>query len=1119
MGGNSYQLLIKKLDEFIRKYYVNQIIRGVILFFSFSLFLFLTAVTAEYFGQFSSSIRTILFYGGSLILLAFFAFWIAKPLLKLIAIGKRISHEKAAQIIGIHFSKINDKLFNVLQLNSFNNQSESDLVKASIDQKINELHPFRFSLAINFNENKRYLKYFIIPAAIIIGLAAFEPKIIADSTNRLMDYSSNYHPKAAYSIQLENKNLNAFKNEDFHLEIKLSGNEIPSRINIIYSGNRYLMKKTSKDQFSYTFKNVQESILFTFLDEEFESRPYTLNLLPKPLLMDLSVQLKFPSYLGKEDKVINGAGDINVPEGTHARWVFNTENTDQLRLIGPDSSHSLIQSGENEFSYSQRIYESYSYGLSSANRFLKFTDTIQYAVSVIPDLSPFIEVEEKRDSLNPKALYFKGMVKDDYGFSKLLFHSKYIGSNDSIGLSESESLPINKLITQTLFYHAWNTDRFILKAGDQLEYYFEIWDNDGVNGAKSSRTRKMTFKAPTKQELKAKNQESNAEVKKDLKESIDLTKEIKKDLASLKEKLINKKKIGFQEKKQLESILKKQEKVKAALKQVEQENKQNNILQKEFDTQDSELLEKQQQLEEMFEKVMTEEMKEMMKEIEKMMEKLQKDELQKSLDKIELSNEDMMKEMERNLELFKQLELEKELSEAKKEIDELKEKQKELKEESKSDPKDKKGDSEELKEKQDELNKEFEELSKKLDNIQKKNKELESPNKFEETKPLEEEIKEDMQKSSEELSEKNKEKASESQESSEKKMDQLSDKINSMQMQSQTSAENIEDLRALLENLIQLSFDQEDVMQKLKRTNQNDPSYVKLTQEQKKLKDDSKIIEDSLFALSKRVIQLERTINKEMGKVNFNMEKAIEQLQERKTALGTSRQQHAMTSINNLALLLDEAIQQMQMQLMNGKGGGKCQKPGSGKPSSGSMKNLQKKLNQQMKALKDAMNGQKKGEGKGSNPDKSGKAGKDGLSKELAQMAAKQAAIRRAVKELQDQIGEGKNGKGGSLQELQELMEKTETDLVNKKITNETMLRQQEILTRLLESEKAEREREKEQKRESIEFTDEISRNQKIFLEYNRQKERELELLKTVPPSFSNFYKTKVNEYFNQLEK
>ena len=97
-------------------------------------------------------------------------------------------------------------------------------------------------------------------------------------------------------------------------------------------------------------------------------------------------------------------------------------------------------------------------------------------------------------------------------------------------------------------------------------------------------------------------------------------------------------------------------------------------------------------------------------------------------------------------------------------------------------------------------------------------------------------------------------------------------------------------------------------------------------------------------------------------------------------------------------------------------------------------------------------------------------------------------------------------------------MEKNEEDLVNKNINIETLKRQQDILTRLLESEKAERERDQDNKRESHENKMEDFGNQKQFLEYKRKKEKEVELLKTVPPALTPYYKQKVNQYFNKVQ-
>ena len=97
-------------------------------------------------------------------------------------------------------------------------------------------------------------------------------------------------------------------------------------------------------------------------------------------------------------------------------------------------------------------------------------------------------------------------------------------------------------------------------------------------------------------------------------------------------------------------------------------------------------------------------------------------------------------------------------------------------------------------------------------------------------------------------------------------------------------------------------------------------------------------------------------------------------------------------------------------------------------------------------------------------------------------------------------------------------MEQTEQDLVNKRLTEETLKRQQDILTRLLESEKAERQREQDEKRESNEAKDQDYRNQSQFEEYKKLKMREIELLKTIPPSLNPFYRNLVNSYFQNIE-
>ncbi len=236
---------------------------------------------------------------------------------------------------------------------------------------------------------------------------------------------------------------------------------------------------------------------------------------------------------------------------------------------------------------------------------------------------------------------------------------------------------------------------------------------------------------------------------------------------------------------------------------------------------------------------------------------------------------------------------------------------------------------------------------------------------------------------------------------------------------------------------------------------------------------------------------------------------------ERQTPMASARQQYVMTSVNNLALLFDEALQQMQQQMRSQKPGqGSCDKPGgmgSPKPSMSNIKKMQDQLSKQLEQMKKAMEkgnmpgGKKPGEQKGMG------IGMGGMSESLAKMAAEQAKIREELNKLK------KEGGTPGLDGMSKLMEENETDIVNKRITQETINRQQEILTRLLESEKAEREREWDEKRESNEGEIKNKSNPELYFEYNKEKEKEVDLLKTTPPNLNPFYKNKVNQYFQNI--
>src|SRR3954471_3496668 len=98
--SNSEQTLILKLDEFIRRYYKNQLIRGSLYAAGILLSAFLTVTLLEYYGQFSQVVRAILFFAFVTSTLTVLSRYIVIPLLKLYRIGSIISYDQAATIIG-----------------------------------------------------------------------------------------------------------------------------------------------------------------------------------------------------------------------------------------------------------------------------------------------------------------------------------------------------------------------------------------------------------------------------------------------------------------------------------------------------------------------------------------------------------------------------------------------------------------------------------------------------------------------------------------------------------------------------------------------------------------------------------------------------------------------------------------------------------------------------------------------------------------------------------------------------------------------------------------------------------------------------------------------------------
>ncbi len=1114
--GNRLHDIKDNIGYFIRRYYFNLLIKGALLFLAIGLSVFLLAVSSEFFMQMDRLIRALLFYVVISIYAYIFIAYILIPVLQIFRIGRVISDEYAARIIGKHFPEIDDKLINVLQLERKDEYTDEqvDLLIAGIEQKSKGFIHLDFRKAVDINKNRKYIKWVIVPVVFLLVLLFSAPNFIVEPADRLVHHNREFEKLFPFVVQIDNENLKGIMHEDFELRLSVSGKEIPDKIFIETDKGAYLAKSYEKLKYRHIFRNIAEEISFRLIAGRWKSKVYTIRVLPKPIILSFDAFIDYPSYIGKDDELLENTGDLIVAVGSRISWKFYTKDVKKL-IFGEESTTYFIEKlKENVFFRMERILHSFDYFILASNEYLISPDSLRYSVSVIPDAYPDIFVTEYRDSLFNARIFFTGNIKDDYGFTKLKFRYRLLNDSMNDDSFNENEISISEINEQRFFYTI-DGETFNLSHGEGFEYYFIVWDNDAINGYKPSKTQKMIYRLPDRVELNNSEKEFERTIMDDLEKAKQEAKKLNEDIEKLNRELIDKKTLSFQEKEKIEELIKRNKELEKRIENINQLNEIKNLEESGFREHNERIIEKQKQLQELFEKVMDEETMKLMEELERLMEELDKDNINKMMEKMKLSNEDIERELDRNLELFKQLEFEKQLEENIDKLDEMIKQQEETKELT-----DEKEFDKALK-KQEELSKDLEELDKGLKEMEKMNNELEEKN---ELPGLDQEMKradEEMQESTEGLKSKMSNNASQHQQQSRKELEKMKQKLEDAQqsMMQQQIGEDAEMLREILENLLELSFMQEELMNRLNTTDKNDPRFTEIVKKQHEVKDGLEMVEDSLMALSKRQLMIKGIINKEINIINHNLEKAIEILLQyhgktghrNQKANAASRQQFVMTSINNLALLLNESLEQMMQEMSSMMQGNKknCKKPKSGMSKMKSMSEMQQELNRQLEQMKrDMKEGKKPGKGKMG----------QSISERLARMAAQQEAIRKMMQEhIKDLKEQGKAGMG-NLNKMMNEMELTEEDLVNKRITQETLERQQEILSRLLESEKAEREREKEERRKSEEAKQHDYSNPKEFLEYKRLIEQERELLKSIPQEFSDFYKRKINEYFYKIE-
>ena len=1098
--------LIEKIEGFTRKYYLNRLIQGVLVGAVLWIVFYLLINGLEYFSWFPPKGRFVLLLfllAGSVFVLAYH-FLI--PLVNLIRFRKKMSVEQASVLIGKFFPEIKDKLLNTIQLSNQMEASkvgpstgsgiENDLLAATIEQRSARLSPIRFTDAVDLRGNLKYLGIFFGSLLILIALMVFLPSFAVQPTQRIVNYEQHFEKPLPYQVEIEQDEIETTQGKEVKFNIRVTGDRIPDAFYVKSELGQQLMTKGSANDFNYTFKNLFNDLTFNVIGGEYTSRPLHITVHPNPTLLSYRCEVRYPAYIHRNNETMDAKTRLIVPQGTTLNFNFTTRDTERM-TVTRDSLQTDLTAKDDVFEYQFVASQSTKFEVQVQNAWNNTLEPLPFSVDVLPDAYPDIRVESFDEQFSTD-VYFSGLVTDDYGFSKLTFNCLV---KEPIEKKIVKPVALDLKQTRTSFFYSFNMDSLGIMPGQNMEVYFEVWDNDGFHGPKSKRSETFTYYKPSESALDSIANEQSEDIMERLQEKSQAADKLQDEIEKMLQDLIQKKDLDWSDKEKMKDLLEKQQQIQDEWNKLQEEQEKLANFMKEHEIANEDLIKKQEQINKLFEEVIPEELRKMMEQIDKLLEDMPREQMQQMMQDIKKNNQSMQELLDRNLALLEQLKMEKDLNDLANKLEKLGEELQKQEPENQS----KEAGEESEQKSAEEAKEEFDKMMDELDQLLEKNQDLQQPFNMEKDEEIEESINQDLNDAMQQEQSGEQQQSQKKKQDAGQKMQQMADQM-MMQMQMQGMQQMAEDahlMRILLENVVHASHEQEALLTEIGHIRSDDPSLVEKIIHQKDVADNFNMVRDSLRSMAMRQPMIQNFVFDELHTIESQTGNAMKYLNDLKLSQAVRHQQTAMMSMNNLALMLAESLENMEnsMESMGMPMACPNPKPGQGQQSMQNMQQLQQQLSEQLKKMQQQM-------------EKQGQQQQNSMSEEFARMAAEQEMLRQGMQQMLNEMKEnGQIGDDG-LNEIIKDMEKLEEELVNKKINRQMIERSQRIESRMLESQKAQEKREQEEKRKSNEYKGSHFDRQIDEILYKETLKKNQEFLRTNPIEYAPYYKDKINEYY-----
>ena len=685
-------------------------------------------------------------------------------------------------------------------------------------------------------------------------------------------------------------------------------------------------------------------------------------------------------------------------------------------------------------------------------------DPINYTLTVFNDAAPEVNiVSPARDTVldNAMLIDLKVEATDDYGIEalQLVYRVEAEGAEEvNVPLKRwgVENAPVRRSVSVA---YRWDVDPIGIFPGETLAYYVQALDNDDVSGPNIGKSPTYTLRFPSLSELYDSVAAEQETEQRGLEELVDEQADATGLIDTLLGKIRKSQELTFNDENLMQQVLENQKQIEQTAKQLVEDMQQTAEEMEEKQLFDTETIQKYQELQKLMEQALSEEHKEILRKLSEALARQQVSEQEKSMMEANLSQEQFLQQLERAKSLYEQILLQQELEAAAKQAEALAEQQKELMDTLETSPQSEPAN--ELAEKEDRVGEEFGKLSENLDELGTEMKAL-AENKenappqidrlADEIKRLNQFAKDhnlpaDLQETSENLRSGQNREALESGREAEQTLTELAQGLdNALEfMEGANANETLTAMREAVQSGLHLSHLHEEVLTKTNdliiagQTETYMPSEIlqlqNLAGDELSTAEGIAQLANKLWELGNRQMEVPPKVVWHLNASNDALSRAARALEDRQPNLAMPIQRTALADLNQAIFELLDAMAQMNQQM-----------------GASGMENMleqlqqlaesQEQLNQMAQNLSQQMREQ------GQTP---------GFEQMMRQLAAQQQLIREATERLAERA-EQMAQMLGSLDEVAEDMTEVEQALRQGELDEQVLNRQEQILTRMLDS-------------------------------------------------------------------